>query len=80
MNGQWIVTYFSSSGTEPGVWKDGMEDGVLVVSQDGESPQGPFTARLSFPEVRDDGFEWKMDILAAGQVLPWWTSSCKRRR
>ena len=78
--GQWIVTFFSNGSAEPGVWKGGLEDGVLVVSQDGESPQGPYTARLSFPEVTDDGFEWKMDILAAGQVLPWWTSSCKRRR
>ena len=78
--GKWIVTYFSDSGAAPSVWEGGMEDGIMTVRQDGESPQGPFTARLAFHDVSDAGFEWKMHILAGGQVLPWWTSSCKRRR
>ncbi len=78
--GQWIVTFFSNGNAAPSVWEGGIEDGVMVVRRDGEGPQGPFTARLSFPEVSETGFEWKMDILAGGQVLPWRTSSCTKRR
>ena len=78
--GKWIVTFFSNGNAAPSVWEGGKEGDEIVVSRDGESPQGPFTARLMFHDVNDAGFEWKMDILAGGQVLPWWTSSCKRRR
>ena len=78
--GKWIVTFFSDSSAGPSVWEGGKEGDTMVVRQDGESPQGPFTARLMFHDVTDAGFEWKMDILAGGQELPWWTSSCKRRR
>lgn len=78
--GQWIVTFFSNGNAEPGVWKGGKQGDEISVSQDAESPQGPYTARLTFHDINDAGFEWKMDILAGGQVLPWWTSSCTKRR
>jgi hypothetical protein len=78
--GHWIVTYLSSNNATPSVWEGGKEGDTMVVRRDGEGPQGPYTARLMFHDVSADGFEWKMDILAGGQVLPWWTSSCKRRR
>ncbi len=78
--GKWIVTFFSNGNAAPSVWEGGKEGDEIVVSRDGESPQGPFTARLMFHDVTDASFEWKMDILAGSQVLPWRTSSCKRRR
>lgn len=77
--GHWVVTYLSSNSAAPSVWEGGKEGDTMVVSRDGESPQGPYTARLMFHDVSADGFEWKMDLLAGSQVLPWWTSSCKRR-
>ncbi len=82
---EWVVTYFTSGGAAtPPMWRGGTQDDVMSLRQPSTSPQGvEGTSRLTFSDVRADGFEWEgAFVVGEGSpqefVYTFWTSSCVR--
>jgi hypothetical protein len=59
-----------------GVW-EGVKEGENLVMRQGNDEKG---TRLTFSDIVGDGFEWIGESMANGKAIPFWKSSCKRRR
>lgn len=73
--GHWKVTWFGTPVYRTGLWEGGAEGDTMVVRESGD---GGDTV-LTFYDIRDDGFSWKAETVAAdgGRTLVW-EISCRR--
>ena len=74
--GKWIVNYFQSQPSYfAGVW-EGLKEGENMIMR---LERGENENRLTFSQIKKDGFEWIGEIVNGEKVTPFWKISCKRR-
>ncbi len=73
---KWKVTFFQMPGYSSGVWS-GIKEGENLVMRQGDDKQG---SRLTFHNIGKEGFDWVGASIKEGKAIPFWKSSCKRRR
>jgi len=73
---KWKVNFFRMPGYSSGVWS-GIKEGKNLVMRQGDDKQG---TRLTFHNIRKEGFDWIGESMKEGKASPFWQSSCTRRR
>lgn len=73
---KWKVTFFRMPGYNSGIWS-GVKTGENLVMRQGDDKKG---TRLTFSSISKYGFEWVGESMSDGKAIPFWKSSCKRRR
>ncbi len=82
--GRWFVNFFSmpSPNVSPRQWVGKQEregDDTRMVMWAG-SADGKNGSRLTFFDIRDEGFRWKSEVLVEGVATVGWKSDCRRRK
>lgn len=80
---RWFVNFFSmpAPSVSPRQWVGTQEqddDGTRMVMWAG-SPDGRNGSRLTFFDIREDGFRWKSEAVVDGDATVGWKSDCRRR-
>lgn len=81
--GAWFVNFVRTpaNAVTHGQWRGEQvmtEEGPTMVMWSG-TPDRANGSRLTFHDIRPDGFEWVAETLTDGAATPTWRSSCKRR-
>lgn len=82
---QWVVGYNSFPGvtTTPSTWLGKKEGDDIVLKLPQKAPNGmDGVSRLTFTNIRDDGFEWRGEWTNEAQkiVYPFWLIWCTKRK
>ena len=78
-NDSWIVTFLGMPGPVVGVWEGRWEGDRMVMRQARRDAAGhPVTSRLTFYDIRPDGYEWVGEVVRDGVASPNWRIRCDR--
>lgn len=78
----WRVSFYGMAGGHTGVWHGSRDGDSIVLTSEQQAPDGsPVTSRLSFSNIREDGFDWLGErITADGEATANWKIWAHRRR
>jgi hypothetical protein len=61
---EWVITNTSSPAPSHTVWRGAREGDARQASLESTGPDGqPVTLRITFDNISDDGFDWRMEAM-----------------
>lgn len=80
---KWVVSYYQMPRFFAGnIWEGEMKDGRMVLLSESKLPNGDTrVSRLTFYNIRDEGYDWKAESLPGGKeegARTTWKLSCRR--